>query len=559
MTAFLVRRALSGMFVVALLVFLTFFVFNEIPTNPACLIVACGPHTTTTDAMIVAADHRLGIDRSVFVQFGDWVWHVVAHGDFGSSWTTQQHVASMLGDAVPVTASLVLGGMVLMLLLAIPFGSLAAVRVRRPLDHGLLAVSVIGIAIHPFVLGVIVRDFFGRHLHVYDFSYCPLTSTSRPSGAVSGSSIVVAPGGCGGPLDWASHLAVPWVVFALLFLPLYLRMTRVRLLETLGDPYVATARAKGASEPRVVVRHALRNALGPIVPMLAVDAGTAITAAIYVETVFGMQGVGALAVRALSGVQGGFDLPLIAGVVAVVGTFVVLLDIAADVGGAWLDPRVRRRAVSGLIPLPPSLSRRPRARLVLNVAFAALAVGLVAAAAVANRGGSSRGVAIAPPVHVLRVGWDDVYRVGANVPVPGIPGTVPQTGYLALKVSRIELGRRGWRVHASLTNVSPLRIGVKAIAPPNVPLSYPLVPFSLVVQTDRGTGVKNLEPLPATEMAPAIPTVLKPHATWRGTFAGPDAVEPKTLLYVGFGQFSYLDAFGAIPFAATSIESAKAP
>jgi len=347
MAAFFLRRVLSGLLLVALLTFLTFFAFNEIPTNPACLVVACGPHTTTTDAQIRDADHRLGIDRSVFVQYGHFAWKLVRHGDLGTAWTDQAKVGTLIGRSLPVTASLVAGGMVLMMLLALPLGCIAALRPRSPVDRGLLAVSVIGLAIHPFVLGITIRDFFAQQLHVYDFSYCPLTGHSGPTLAFTG---VVAPT-CGGPLDWARHMAVPWAVFALLFLPFYMRMIRVRLLETFGEPWISTARAKGASETRVVLRHALRNAIGPVLPMLAIDAGTAITAAIYVETVFGLPGLGSLAVSAFSGQAGGYDLPLTAGIVTVVGAFVVLLNVGADVAGAWIDPRIRAHHCGWLDPV----------------------------------------------------------------------------------------------------------------------------------------------------------------------------------------------------------------
>ena len=97
MAAFLLRRLLSGLLLILTLTFLTFFVFNEIPTNPACLVVACGPHTTTTDADIRAADHRLGIDRPVYVQYGGFVWRLVRHGGFGNAWTTQSSVRTLIG------------------------------------------------------------------------------------------------------------------------------------------------------------------------------------------------------------------------------------------------------------------------------------------------------------------------------------------------------------------------------------------------------------------------------------------------------------------------------
>ena len=548
MGAFLVRRLLSGLLLIVTLTFLTFFVFNEIPTNPACIVVACGPHTTTTDAMIREADHRLGIDRSVFVQYGKFVWHLVSKGDFGSSWTQQAKVGTMLGAALPVTASLVAGGMVLMLLLAVPLGSLAAVRPRSPADRGLLALTLAGIAVHPFVLGLLILRFFAGHLHIYDFSYCPLFGS--------------VPSGCGGPFDWAGHLAVPWLVFALLFLPLYMRMIRVRMLETLNEPWISTARAKGASEPRVVFGHALRNAIGPVLPMLAVDAGTAITAAIYVETVFGLQGIGSLAVRALSGTQGGFDLPLTAGVVTVVGTFVVLLNVAADVAGAWLDPRIRTKTASGLIPLPRALAARPRVQIGLNVVLAAAALALVALI-VTNRGGHGGPISLGKPVKTLHVNWDDVSRLEAQAIGPG--GLTMQHGYLELRVSAVEFGPYGWRMHASIANKSPLRILVNSGVDTPQPggfggrFSYPNQPMSLIVQGDQGFGFKGLDAKAATEFIPALPKVLAPHATWRGTFAGRDTIAHGALFYAGFGQFTYQSATYSRPFSASSTKSAHTP
>jgi len=107
-------------------------VFNEIPTTPACLVVACGPKTTTTDAMIRDAEHQLGIDRSVFVQFGDYTWKLVSRGDFGTAWTSHVNVGTQIGQALPVTASLVAGGMLLMLLLALRWGASRRCAPARP-------------------------------------------------------------------------------------------------------------------------------------------------------------------------------------------------------------------------------------------------------------------------------------------------------------------------------------------------------------------------------------------------------------------------------------------
>jgi peptide/nickel transport system permease protein len=544
MAAFLVRRALSGLLLVGLLVFLTFFVFNEIPTTPACLVVACGPNTTTTDAMIRNAEHQLGIDRSVFVQYGDFAWKLVSRGDFGTAWTTHFKVGTLIGQSLPVTASLVAGGMLLMMLLALPLGCIAALRPRSPIDRGLLAVSVIGIAIHPFVLGITVRDFSAKHFHIYS-AYCPLTAKT--------------PEGCGGLADWAGHLAVPWIVFALFFLPLYMRMLRVRLLETFSEPWISTARAKGASETRIVLGHALRNAIGPVLPMLAIDAGTAITAAIYVETVFGLPGLGSLAVSAFSGRAGGYDLPLTAGIVTVIGAFVVLLNVAADVAGAWLDPRVRTKTVGGLIPLPRAVTSRPRARLGVNVAVTALLVALLAVAVTHRSHSGSGSVDLGAPIRTMHVDWHDFTRLESNVPVAG--QVVTKRGYLETHVTTIEFGRHGWRVHASIANKSPLPLRVFSLdAAAGTTISYPNQPVSLLVQTDNGGGIKFLKPLAATSFTPALPQLLKAHSTWTGTFAGSDPVTRGTELYVGFGQFLYANSVTSQRgFSTSTVKSARAP
>ena len=335
-------------------------------------------------------------------------------------------------------------------------------------------------------------------------------------------------------------------------------MIRVRLLETFSEPWISTARAKGASESRIVVGHAMRNAIGPVLPMLAIDAGTAITAAIYVETVFGLQGLGSLAVRAFSGQAGGYDLPLTVGIVAVVGTFVVLLNVGADVAGAWLDPRIRSRSTSGLIPLPAAVASRPRVRLGLNVAVAAVLVVLLALA-VTHKEKSVTAVTLGTPIRSVQADWDDVSRIEAQVPSP--QGPVLAHGYLETRVSSIDFGPHGWRVHASIANKSGLRVQVVSLPDPSAAAaSYPNQPMSLVVQTDSGGGTKYLAPHAAREFVPALPAELKPHATWTGTFAGSDPSPRGALFYVGFGQFQVPGAFGdPRPFSMSSTKSAQAP
>jgi peptide/nickel transport system permease protein len=360
MGLFVLRRLISGALVIVVLTFLTYLAVNEIPQNRACHIMACTQSTTNADKQEVL--HQAGLDQSVVSQYGEFIWRVVRHASLGSA-ANGQALNPTIEAALPPTASLVFGGMALMFLLTVPLAAYAASFPRSPADRGVLSFSLVGLAVHPFVLGIGLHQ-AGTYLGLPKGGYCSLTHHAIPKQTLVPGEGVITHGGpvvhaCGGPADWATHMAVPWIVFALFFMPLYLRMIRTRLLATLGEQYVTTARAKGATETRVVIRHALRNALGPLLPMIALDAGTALTAAIYIETVFAIPGLGNLAVVGLSGefFQGVYDVHYITAIVFTVGLFVVALSIAADVACAWLDPRVRARHQRALLALPRVLRR----------------------------------------------------------------------------------------------------------------------------------------------------------------------------------------------------------
>ena len=151
---------------------------------------------------------------------------------------------------------------------------------------------------------------------------------------------------CGGIGAWADHLVLPWITFALFFVALYMRIVRARMLEVLDEPFIRTARAKGASELRVIRSHALRNAIAPVVTMTAMDAGMAIGIAMYIETVFGLPGLGRTLIRALAGFQG-YDLPVILAVTLAAAAAIIFLNLVADLVLLALDPTVARRGGRG--------------------------------------------------------------------------------------------------------------------------------------------------------------------------------------------------------------------
>jgi peptide/nickel transport system permease protein len=353
MTAYLVRRLGSGVVLLLALTLVTFAVFALIPYSPARIVVGAQP----SDAELAAASHRLGVDRPFLDQYGLFLWHLISRGDLGTTFTGYP-VAKVIADGAPVTGAVLFGGAVILILLALPLAVVSALRPNSHLDRLILVISLFGIALQPFVVGLILRHTFGTTLALLPRGgYCPLHTSNGPQ--LNGSEVPLPPSGtfnplttvtthtsCAGPSiwPWLSHLLLPWLTFALFLLPFYVRITRNRLLETLVEPFVLTARAKGASELRILTRHASRLVLGTTLAALAIDIGTGITAAIYIETIYGLPGLGQQALVALGtrpSIERGYDLPSMVGIVLVVAATVVILNIAADLATAWLNPRVR--------------------------------------------------------------------------------------------------------------------------------------------------------------------------------------------------------------------------
>ena len=183
---------------------------------------------------------------------------------------------------------------------------------------------LIGISAHPLRIGLIFAYFFG-----YKWGLTPITNYAdffNPP-----------PGQPGGPVQWAYHLVLPWATFMILFAALYVRMIRANVIETLNEDYVRTARAKGAPEHLVMRRHVLRNAMLPVVTMLGMDIAIALGGAVLIETVFGLPGLGYLAIQSVQQ----FDLPKIIGVTVFASLMVILFNLLVDLLYAWIDPRIR--------------------------------------------------------------------------------------------------------------------------------------------------------------------------------------------------------------------------
>ncbi|MBA3843303.1 MAG: ABC transporter permease [Actinobacteria bacterium] len=319
MLRYFVRRLLWACMLFVAVTLVTFVIFFVIPADPARQV--CGQRATPE--CVARAQHFLGTDRPMLVQYAKFLDRLVVHQSLGRSFTNRQDVTQEVLDAAPVTASLVFGGAVLWLMISIPIGILSAVRSRSLLDRVTMVAVLVGISAHPVWIGLLAAYFMGFRLHLFPITgYCDLFSPT---------------GDCGGPIQWAYHLFLPWATFAVLFAATYVRMIRAYVIETLGEDYVRTARAKGASEARVLRSHVIRNALLPVVTILGMDIGLALGGAFFTETVYGLPGLGKLVVGAI----GTFDLPTIEGVVVFATLCIIVFNLIVDTVYAWVDPRIR--------------------------------------------------------------------------------------------------------------------------------------------------------------------------------------------------------------------------
>jgi peptide/nickel transport system permease protein len=321
MWRFIARRLLWAVFLFIAVTFVTYVVFFVAPNDPAKL--AAGKSANAAQVEQVRA--YLNLDEPVWKQYGLWMKQLVFEQSLGRSYVNRQDVNEVIAKAAPVTASLVFGGAVLWLLVSIPIGVYSALRPRSLVDRSAMIFVLIGISAHPVWIGLILSFVFGSYLGLTPISgYCDLVNPAI--GAE-----------CGGPVDWAYHMILPWCTFALLFAALYVRLIRANVMETMNEDYVRTARAKGVPEHAVMRSHILRNSMLPVVTILGLDIALALGGAIFTETIFNLPGLGHTLLIAYEKL----DLPVIVGVVVFSTIVVILLNLIVDCLYAVLDPRIR--------------------------------------------------------------------------------------------------------------------------------------------------------------------------------------------------------------------------
>jgi peptide/nickel transport system permease protein len=315
-TRFVARRLAAGvaiLWIVSVAVFVLFFVS---PHNVAQRLAG----REATPETIAAVTRRLGLDRPVLDQYGSFLGRLI-HGNLGYSFYNSEPVTHLIGSRIEITLSLTLGGAVLWLLIGVGTGVLAATHPRSWMDRAATVFAVVFYSLPTFLLGLILLYALFFRLHLAGVGVFP------GSGYVS----------IAYPLEWARHLLLPWIALALTTAATYTRLTRAGMLEALSEDYIRTARAKGVPERSVTYRHALRAALIPVVTQLGIDIGVLLGGAVVTENVFGLPGLGQLAVQSVTQQ----DLPVIIGIVMLGAAFVVLANLVVDVLYAVLDPRVR--------------------------------------------------------------------------------------------------------------------------------------------------------------------------------------------------------------------------
>ncbi len=313
MARFIARR-LAGMVLVLFAVsVVVFLIFNVIPNSDPAQRLA-GKNATPT--LVKSIEEEWGFDESLPTQYAETMKKIFT-GEL-ISYDEKLNVNERIAEGIPTTFSLCIGAAILWMFFGILLGYLSAIRAGGWLDRSLTVVSVAGISLPVFLLAAIFLYLFTYKLELFPSSgYVALEED---------------------PIQWAYHLILPWFTLAILNIGFYSRVLRSNMLDSMREDYVRTARAKGLSERRVLVKHVLRNSLIPIVTLFGLDFGATIGGgAIITEVIFSLNGVGGYAAEAISNL----DLPPIMGVTMFGAFFVVLFNAVADVLYAYLDPRIR--------------------------------------------------------------------------------------------------------------------------------------------------------------------------------------------------------------------------
>jgi peptide/nickel transport system permease protein len=330
--AYILRRlayVAAMLLVVSLVTFGVFFMVPKLTgSDPALLYIG----KTADAASVEGIRHKMGFDKPVHEQYIQFVQGIVVGRDFangpdvnhcsapclGYSFKTDQEVWPLLLDRLPVTLTLALGAALIWLLVGIGSGVISALRKGSLADRAVMTMALAGVSLPIYFTGLLTLLIFVRKL-----GWLPEIN----DGVTLGND----------PFTWIGMMILPWTTLAFLFAATYARLVRASMLETLGEDYIRTARAKGLTERMVVGKHALRSGLTPIVTIFGLDLGLLLGGALLTETTFNLRGLGYQALQAIRG----NDLPVILGVTMFAAFFIAIANLIVDICYAAIDPRVR--------------------------------------------------------------------------------------------------------------------------------------------------------------------------------------------------------------------------
>ena len=318
MGRYIIRRSLQAIPLLLLLSFFMFLLIHALPGGPEQVIF--NPHLDAAGRAALRA--RFGLDQPWFIQYFIWLGNSLV-GNFGFSFSTNQPVSQVLAQRFPNTLQLFSISLLVALVLAIFLGVISAIRQNTALDYTVTTLSYFGLALPAFLLGLFLQDIFAVQLHWLPVSgTASLGYTFDPFNAF---------------IDHLLHLVLPVIALSVLFVAGWSRYMRSSMIDTTKQDYMRTARAKGVSPASSLVRHALRNAVIPLITVVAIDFGAIAGGAVITETIFAWPGMGSLFFDSLQS----RDYPVLLAILLLSGFFVILFNLIADILYGVMDPRIR--------------------------------------------------------------------------------------------------------------------------------------------------------------------------------------------------------------------------
>jgi peptide/nickel transport system permease protein len=312
MFAYIVRRILATIPVMAVVALFVFALLYLSPGDPAAIIA--GDTATAEDIARIHA--KLGLDEPLYIQFGSWVWRLL-HGDLGISIFTNLPVSKLIEQRLEPTVALTISTLIVSVLLAIPMGVLAAWRAGSWIDRVVMVFAVLGFSVPVFVLAYILIYIFAIRADLLPVQgYVSIT---------------------GGFWPFLSHIILPSIALGMIYAALIARITRASMLDVLAQDYIRTAQAKGLGSEQVLIGHALKNAAVPVATIIGIGVALLISGVVVTETVFAIPGLGRLTVDAILR----RDYPIIQGIILIFSAAYVLVNLLVDLSYTLLDPRIR--------------------------------------------------------------------------------------------------------------------------------------------------------------------------------------------------------------------------